>query len=772
MSVLRRTPATAILIVAMWLFYFLDGELVSKFGLSAPSVGGLVVLTLMALGLSAPAEYVLRTKKYVVVGLAFQIICAPLALVTARGIEISGLNQWGDDLLHSNNLTPIGWIAGTAGFASASMSRLWRRRFRVALLALTLTSMLYSGSLSDVLGVVAAVTSIVAGVLVHSEQRTKPSVKERRTLVAIVAGAVALGPFLVAINPSAEGPFSQITQLIWAPTLSNLEVGMACGLDSASAACLAASDLARMQGIGPAVANLMPLVIQLVLCFGLIRGRRLAWWLASALQIFTMALRVIQVWDFDRENFFIYGLNLVAVLTPWAFTLVVLILTRRLFSVNENRVVLRKYLGIAAITGFVCAAVWFLGAVIFPDSFVGGTSPSAALQELPLRFMPTVVALMLPHAVLPSSWLSWLLYEWVGNVFWTVCAVLLYRAFTRPADPVQEADRRRAREILEATSGDHLSFMTIWQGNRYFFHEDSYVAYRVANGIALTLGAPVGKDISLQFEEFAREQGWTPAWYSVSAEYADAHPQLKRLEVAEEAVLSCENTEFKGKKFQNIRTARNKAKKEGIETHWTEWDDLTRSVASKIEALSEDWVSEKALPEMGFTLGGLTEMQEPGTKILYAIDEQGKLHGVTSWMPVRRSGEIVGYTLDVMRREDDAFKGVMEFLLSEALLIAASEGKQWISLSGAPLAGEHEDPKLLDAALTRVGSEIEPLYGFRSLAASKRKFQPEEVPWYLCYEDELSLPSIGLSVLHAYLPTLRASDALSVVKTWSESRKS
>ncbi|RXK17145.1 DUF2156 domain-containing protein, partial [Macrococcus sp. DPC7161] len=84
----------------------------------------------------------------------------------------------------------------------------------------------------------------------------------------------------------------------------------------------------------------------------------------------------------------------------------------------------------------------------------------------------------------------------------------------------------------------------------------------------------------------------------------------------------------------------------------------------------------------------------------------------------------------------------------------------------------HEDPKLLDAALTRVGSEIEPLYGFRSLAASKRKFQPEEVPWYLCYEDELSLPAIGLSVLHAYLPTLRASDALSVVKTWSESRKS
>lgn len=106
----------------------------------------------------------------------------------------------------------------------------------------------------------------------------------------------------------------------------------------------------------------------------------------------------------------------------------------------------------------------------------------------------------------------------------------------------------------------------------------------------------------------------------------------------------------------------------------------------------------------------------------------------------------------------------MELLISEALVIAAGEGCEWISLSGAPLAGAAEKPSILDTLLAKIGEQMEPLYGFRSLAASKRKFQPEEHKWFLCYEDELSLPSIGLAVVHAYLPNLKASEALNALR--------
>ena len=109
--------------------------------------------------------------------------------------------------------------------------------------------------------------------------------------------------------------------------------------------------------------------------------------------------------------------------------------------------------------------------------------------------------------------------------------------------------------------------------------------------------------------------------------FAAAHPELKRVHVAEEAVLPC-RTEFKGKKFQNVRTARNKATKEGIRTRWTSWAELDLTTIAKITALSEEWVAEKALPEMGFTLGGLEEMKVPGTRLLLAEAQDGTLHGV------------------------------------------------------------------------------------------------------------------------------------------------
>ena len=135
-------------------------------------------------------------------------------------------------------------------------------------------------------------------------------------------------------------------------------------------------------------------------------------------------------------------------------------------------------------------------------------------------------------------------------------------------------------------------------------------------------------------------------------------------------------------------------------------------------------------------------------------------------MPVYENGAIVGYVLDVMRRNEHGFKGVIELLISEAMLIAHDEGLGWISLSGAPLAGQPDEPNWLDVALNRIGEEVEPLYGFRTLAASKRKFQPEEHPWYLCYHDELKLPSIALATMHAYLPDMKTKDAVSAFRAW------
>ena len=761
-TILTRFPVSLAVLVIMWALHLVDFPTSHWLALTTAHPGGAIILSVLIVLWLVPAEWRLGSLRTLAVGVVSQLISVPLSIVLARGIETVGLNRWGNDLLSDTFLTPIGFIAGAAGFASALLPRLWRRRLRVSLIVLTATFVLYSGTMSDVLGIVAAMLSITAGQLLFKPESAPPSIRERRVLLAVGIACVAIGPAFVALDPMAEGPFSQITQLLWAPHLSALEATQACADSLTSTSCTAAVDLARAQGIGALVANIMPFIIQLVVCFGLMRGRVLAWWMAVITQILAIALLTYQLWDDARLSYLLP--NLVLVILPWLLALFMLLINHSLFRIRENRAFFTRTIVFAILASSLGAGLWILTASL--HNTVPPANLADILAETPLRFVPAVVALILPHHVAPATMFSWFIYLWVGNAFWILLAVRLYLGFSRPVDPAQESDRDSARRLLESGTGDHLSFMTLWKSNRYFFHGDSYVAYRVSNGIALTLGAPVGRDISAEFERFASEQGWAVAWYSVNAQFADAHPQLKRLQVAEEAVLNCESVEFKGKKFQNVRTARNKAEKEGVSTRWTTWEELDIASTARISALSEDWVSDKALPEMGFTLGGLEEMTVTGTRLLLAESADGTLHGVTSWMPVYENGAITGYVLDVMRRNEHGFKGVIELLISEAMLIAQSEGLAWISLSGAPLAGQPDEPNWLDVALNRIGEEVEPLYGFRTLAASKRKFQPEEHPWYLCYHDELKLPSIALATMHAYLPDMKTKDAVSAVKAW------
>ena len=761
-TILTRFPVSLAVLVIMWALHLVDFPTSHWLALTTAHPGGAIILSVLIVLWLVPAEWRLGSLRTLAVGVVSQLISVPLSIVLARGIETVGLNRWGNDLLSDTFLTPIGFIAGAAGFASALLPRLWRRRLRVSLIVLTATFVLYSGTMSDVLGIVAAMLSITAGQLLFKPESAPPSIRERRVLLAVGIACVAIGPAFVALDPMAEGPFSQITQLLWAPHLSALEATQVCADSLTSTSCTAAVDLARAQGIGALVANIMPFIIQLVVCFGLMRGRVLAWWMSVITQILAIALLTYQLWDDARLSYLLP--NLVLVILPWLLALFMLLINYSLFRIRENRAFFTRTIVFAILASSLGAGLWILTASL--HNTVPPANLADILAETPLRFVPAVVALILPHHVAPATMFSWFIYLWVGNAFWILLAVRLYLGFSRPVDPAQESDRDSARRLLESGTGDHLSFMTLWKSNRYFFHGDSYVAYRVSNGIALTLGAPVGRDISAEFERFASEQGWAVAWYSVNAQFADAHPQLKRLQVAEEAVLNCESVEFKGKKFQNVRTARNKAEKEGVSTRWTTWEELDIASTARISALSEDWVSDKALPEMGFTLGGLEEMTVTGTRLLLAESADGTLHGVTSWMPVYENGAITGYVLDVMRRNEHGFKGVIELLISEAMLIAQSEGLAWISLSGAPLAGQPDEPNWLDVALNRIGEEVEPLYGFRTLAASKRKFQPEEHPWYLCYHDELKLPSIALATMHAYLPDMKTKDAVSAVKAW------
>jgi phosphatidylglycerol lysyltransferase len=158
-----------------------------------------------------------------------------------------------------------------------------------------------------------------------------------------------------------------------------------------------------------------------------------------------------------------------------------------------------------------------------------------------------------------------------------------------------------------------------------------------------------------------------------------------------------------------------------------------------------------------------------------ACDADKRLLGVTSWMPSFRNGHVTGWTLDFMRRATDSMNGVMEFLIAAAATRFREQGAEVMSLSTAPLASTLPSPgaavTTTERFLARVGTAIEPAYGFRSLFEFKKKFQPELHPIYLAYPDALALPAIGVALVRAYLPMLSVRYVAALVFGHLASRK-
>ncbi|MEV6639181.1 DUF2156 domain-containing protein [Amycolatopsis sp. NPDC051371] len=359
-----------------------------------------------------------------------------------------------------------------------------------------------------------------------------------------------------------------------------------------------------------------------------------------------------------------------------------------------------------------------------------------------------------------------------GAVLWAaeLALLLLTRwAFRAPsrrrsAAGIGGADAPGVRELLGRHGGGTLSWMATWPDNAHFRTPDgqAVLAYRRHAGVAIGLGDPIGRtelvgDAVRAFAAACEHAGVVPCLFSVTKPVADAAAGLgwSHVQIAEDTLVDLDGLELRGKKWQNVRSALNRAAKEGVAYRHVVLADEPWGVRSQVRAICEEWVGDKGMPEMGFTLGGMEEALDPATRVGLAVDADGSVHGVTSWLPVHGpDGEVHGWTLDLMRRRGDGFRPAVEFLIGSAILAFQAEGMRFVSLSGAPLArsAANTEPVAVERLLDVLSRELEPVYGFRSLHAFKLKFSPRFEPMYLAYRDEGDLPRIGMALTRAYLP--------------------
>jgi lysylphosphatidylglycerol synthetase-like protein (DUF2156 family) len=737
----------------------------------------------MILGGVGLAEATMGTWRAALAFVAGHMVC----LVLLSAVIEAGSALGSDWLAHMKTAVVTGPYAGslaTAVAASPLLGPLVRRRLRSVTLAVTLMLLLYVGhapALNTFLGVLAG---FALGSIMHPAPVSAPRFRSRETraLLSMMVAVFAAGPAVAAVAQAPAGPLTPLGDMIVnpLPTTGQLRaschaaVGMNCGEVMHSAG---------LRGPGGLLLSLTPLLMLLVCAEGLRIGNRLALWVTVGVHLVIGVLSA-----FHLQMFSLFGTHmrtdgrtvpvaagtievLPVVLVPFVIV-AALLANRRHFIVDPDPVLRRRTAVLlpSLLAIFVLAYViaWFA-----EENYRRKAGLLALPATVPRMFLPYPFSFRYSVSVHPHGHFSTLIFSYGGAVFWLTCVVSMLLLFhSRTLRITRESDLAAARELVRY-GGTTLSWMALWPNNSYWFNNSrtAGVAYRVHSNVALTLGGPFGHPgdaagAAVEFTRFCASQSLTPCWYSVTDGTCGHLTGLgfRRFAVAEETLLPIRDLEFKGKDWQNVRTALNRARKSGISAQWSTYGCLDAGLRTQVNEISEAWARQKALPEMGFTLGGLEELKDDNVLLGLAVDRHGKVHAITSWLPVFHEGRIISRTLDVMRRDPQAIPGAMEFLIASATS-HFKDTLDMISLSASPLAkpaptARHlpEGPAGGSDAMSRfihfLGGTLEPVYGFRSLSAFKARFRPRTRSLYLLYQDPLLLPTIGWALAHAYIPNI------------------
>ena len=663
--------------------------------------------------------------------------CRRTLLVVAVGHAIAYTGAF--SLLWALQHAGVGWAAtlvarpdvgaSAAGFAAAGAAltafpAALRRTAFMALLTYLLLFVAFDRRIWDIEHLLAFPTGVLLGLLFVSRRGGAitplwgmPRVAAAQRAAVVAWGTGAMG--LVNILSAFFSPHSRRLNLLEA----NLPVGAAA----------AARHVTLVLGFA-----------LLLLALGLARRRRQAWLLACAVLALSLGLHVAKGAQLHTE-----------LLT--AAVLVLMVRWRGAFTAATPPPSARRaLLGLAGVVLFL-PLYGITGFFVLRYQFTEVYSLGSALAETAARLAFSSFATFAPE----TRRAHWFL-DSIPVIGW---AALLYGLAglvrVRPAPESSISERERAGQLLRHYGRGGVSFMSLWPGNALFFgpKRGCYIAYRHSGSMAVMLGGPVGPDElqaeTLQaFAQFCEAQGWSLCGYAVDAATLPLYQAAgyNALKLGEEAVISLPSLTFKGKEWQDVRSALNRAAREGLTFHLYQGGSLPPRLQDQVFAISRAWVEQKALPEMGFTLGTAQDTLEPPVMVALAVDAAEQVQGFLTWLPVYAE---IGRVLDLMRRAPSAMPGIMEFLIGSSLLAFQANGDQMASLATAPLAGMQAggNPPLTHV-LEYVSRRLDRYYHFQSLFAFKKKFRPQWREVYVVYRAPTELPAIALAILRAHLPQL------------------
>ena len=387
---------------------------------------------------------------------------------------------------------------------------------------------------------------------------------------------------------------------------------------------------------------------------------------------------------------------------------------------------------------------------------------------------PWIVALCL--VLITAGWLVLFAYRHLpyGNQLWwefafhasaprslrgMLVAVMVAAAYglwrvLRPAPPPFSAPHSADMESVSALieGGDDTTANLALLGDKnLLFNQDrsACIMFQASGSSWVAMGDPIGppelgEALAWQFIENCDGMAVSPVFYQVTPEhlplYIDLGLNLSKL--GEEARVPLAGFVLEGPARADLRQAHRRANRDGASFEMVPRGEVG-PLLPELRAVSDAWLAEKNAGEKRFSLGFFDERYLSNFDI--AVVRSGG--AIVSFANLWRGGS-VELSVDLMRYNAAAPKGVIDYMLIECMLWGKSKGYQWFNLGMAPLSGLEEHA--LAPAWHKIGRMVqrygEMFYHFEGLRKYKEKFNPVWRPRYLAAPDGFAMAGALLDV--------------------------
>ncbi|HEU0132504.1 MAG TPA: phosphatidylglycerol lysyltransferase domain-containing protein [Mycobacteriales bacterium] len=553
--------------------------------------------------------------------------------------------------------------------------------------------------------------------------------------------------------PARPAPPKPVESRRWVPRVAGLLTYFAGLLDLASA--LTPAEHSRVKELTTVVpgafthaataATVVSGLLLLMLAHSLRRRKRRAWRAVVALLGASVALHVVKGLDVEE-----------AVVA--AVVLAGLVYYRREFRAKGDPRTRWRALGV----GLMLVVVSFLLGVLMLGSQLGHVTGDHSVVAVvrhvafglvgvhgPLRFDAGGAR---ADGVIGDTLLA------LGVLTALTVAYLALRT-PEPRPHLTPDDEERLRALLARHGGrDSLGYFALRRDKSLVWSPTgkAAVAYRVVSGVLLASGDPVGDPEAWpgalkEFLALAEDHAWVPAVIGCGEQAGAAWVRagLTALEIGDEAIVDVAEFGLEGRAMRNVRQCVVHVEREGYTARVRRVRDIPPEELDAVRNATSAWRGAETERGFSMALGRIGDGADPETVLVTAY-EDGRLRGFLHFVPWGTDG----LSLDVMRRDRDADRGLNEFLIVSALRAAPGLGVTRVSLNFAVFRSALERGERLGAGpIIRLWRgvllfasrwfQIETLYRFNA------KFRPVWEPRYVCFPAMRDVPRIAVAALEA-----------------------